>query len=185
MLTFLYEVPEHLVHIPHTDWLFSGWTASGVYQLARFPFSIPADEPQDQMGLFDSSRILANSTFQKTPGFKKTLRNYFDISKYSTPPLGRYGNTNKSPERGPYFTNLDAAFGKTTHFGGSRSLITRAEFFNLGSTWHSNVGKLFPDSTVTDSPFGTLITPIYGNLLLWNLLLWNPRLLQLTAQFNF
>jgi hypothetical protein len=181
VLTFLYEVPEHLVHIPHTDWLFSGWTASGVYQLASgFPFSIPAGEPQDQMGLFYAGRILANSTFQKTPGFKKTLRNYFDTSKYSTPPLGRYGNTNKSPERGPYFTNLDAAFGKTTHFGGSRSLITRAEFFNLGSTWHSSVGKLFPDSTVTDSTFGTLITPIYGNLSLWN-----PRLLQLTAQFNF
>lgn len=179
--TFLYQVPEHLVHIHDLDWLFSGWTASGVYQLpSGFPFAVYGGEPSDQMGEFYNGRILANSTYQNTSGFKRTLRDYFDTSKYSTPPLGRYGNTNKSPERGPYFTNLDAAFGKTTSFGRSRSLITRAEFFNVGSTWHANTGKVFPDSTVTDSNFGSLINPTYGNLSLWN-----PRILQLTAQFSF
>lgn len=179
--TYLYEVPEHLINVKGLNWLFSGWTASGVYQLASgFPFAVGAGEPADQMGEYYAGRILANSTYQNTPGFKRTLREYFDISKYSTPALGRYGNTNKSPERGPYFTNLDAAFGKTSHFGRSQSLITRAEFFNLGSTWHSNPGKVFPDSTVTDSTFGSLINPTYGNLSLWN-----PRILQLTAQYNF
>jgi hypothetical protein len=152
-----------------------------VYQLASgFPFAVYGNPSADQMGEYYGSRILANSTFQNAPGFKPTLGKYFDPTKYSTPALGRYGNTNKSPERGPYFTNLDASFGKTSRLGGSRNLITRVEIFNLGSTWHSNPGKLFPDSTVTDTNFGSLINPTYGNISLWN-----PHIVQLTAQFNF
>ncbi|MHB1936015.1 MAG: carboxypeptidase-like regulatory domain-containing protein [Acidobacteriaceae bacterium] len=179
--TYAYQVPDHLIHKKGLDLLSSGWTASGVYQLASgFPFAIYGNPSADQMGEYYGGRFLANSTFQTTPGFKSTLRKFFDTSKYSTPELGRYGNTNKSPERGPYFTNLDASFGKTTNLGGQRVLITRAEFFNLGSTWHANPGQLFPDSTVTDTNFGSLINPTYGNVSLWN-----PRILQLTAQFNF
>jgi hypothetical protein len=178
--TYSYEVPDHLVRKKGLDWLTSGWTATGVYQLASgFPYAIYGGEPADQMGEYYAGRILANSTYQKSPGFKKTLRYYFDTSEYSTPDLGRYGNTNKSPERGPYFTNLDATFGKVTHIASSQ-LLTRVEIFNLGSTWHSNTGQLFPDSTVTDSNFGSLINPTYGNVSLWN-----PRILQLTAQYTF
>jgi hypothetical protein len=179
--TYSYQIPDHLIRTKGLDWLVSGWTTSGVYQLASgFPFAVYGNPSADQMGEYYGSRILANSTFQNAPGFKPTLGKYFDPTKYSTPALGRYGNTNKSPERGPYFTNLDASFGKTSRLGGSRNLITRVEIFNLGSTWHSNPGKLFPDSTVTDTNFGSLINPTYGNISLWN-----PHIVQLTAQFNF
>lgn len=122
----------------------------------------------------------SNSTFHHSSGFSKTLAMNFDTSKYSTPALGRYGNTNKSPERTPYFTNLDASFGKTTHFNERLSLLLRAEIFNLGSTWHSNTNLLFPDSTVTDSNFGSPINQNYGSVSLWN-----PRTIQLTGQFSF
>ncbi|MGO8718787.1 MAG: carboxypeptidase regulatory-like domain-containing protein [Acidobacteriaceae bacterium] len=177
--TYAYQIPDHLIHTKGLDWLVSGWTTSGVYQRASgFPFAIYGNPSADQMGMYYASRILANSTYQTTPGFKSTLSKYFDTSKYSQPELGRYGNTNKSPERGPYFTNLDASFGKTTRLGGQRTLITRAEFFNLGSTWHAS--PQFPDSTVTDTNFGSLINRTYGNVSLWN-----PHTLQLTAQFNF
>lgn len=59
-------------------------------------------------------------------------------------------------------------------------MLLRAEVFNLGSTWHSSTSLLFPDSTVTDSNFGSLINPNYGSVSLWN-----PRTIQLTGQFNF
>jgi Carboxypeptidase regulatory-like domain len=180
--TYAYQVPRDLFHVRGMSWLLAGWSTSGVYQLASgFPFSIAGGESADQMGEYYASRILANSTYQNSAGFNKTLGENFDISKYSTPPLGRYGNTNKSPERTPYFENFDASFGKTTHIGERQALLIRAEIFNLGSTWHNdNNNLLFPDATVTDSNFGSLINPSYGAVSLWN-----PRTLQLTAQYSF
>jgi len=182
--TYAYEVPSNLFHVHDMNWLLAGWTASGVYQLASgFPFSINGGEPADQMGEYYASRILANSTFQNASGFSKSLGEWFDTSKYSTPPLGRYGNTNKSPERTPFFTNLDASFGKTTRVWESQALTIRADIFNLGSTWHSTAtgtDLLYPDATVTDSNFGSLVNATYGSVSLWN-----PRILQLTAQYTF
>jgi hypothetical protein len=179
--TYAYEIPRNIFHVSGLNWLLGGWTTSGVYQVASgFPFAIYGGEPADQMGEYYASRIMANSTYQNSSGFSKSLSENFDTSKYSTPPLGRYGNTNKSPERTPFYTNLDASFGKTTHLWERQALLIRAEIFNLGSTWHSNTGLLFPDSTVTDSNFGSLVNPSYSSVSLWN-----PRLLQLTAQYSF
>jgi len=182
VMPFTYEVPNY--HFAHKglDWLTGGWTASGVYQVGSgLPFAVYGGEPTDQMGEDYAGRILADSTYATPPHFKSTLKQSFYTAKYSTPPLGRYGNTNKSPERTPYIENLDASFGKTTNFEGGTSLMLRVEFFNLGSSWHSpNSGLLFPDSTVTDSNFGSLINPTYGNVSLWN-----PRKMQLTGQFTF
>jgi hypothetical protein len=178
--TYVYQVPEFF----HRGWLnavTAGWTASGIYQLSSgFPFAVYGGEPADQTAIYYAGRILANSTYQKSPGFKRSLNQWFDTSEYSTPALGRYGNTNKSPETTPFFTNLDAAFGKTTHMPGHTNLLIRAEIFNVGSTWHSNTGELFPNSTVTSTSFGALDNPTYGAISLWN-----PRIMQLTAQFTF
>ena len=174
-------MPTSIFHTNGLKWLVAGWSTSGVYQLASgFPFAVYAGEPADQMAEFYTGRFLANTTGQNSSGFKKTLGQNFETAKYSTPPLGRYGNTNKSPERTPFYTNLDASFGKTTPLGDRMSLMLRADVFNLGSTWHSNTGLLFPDSTVTDSNFGSLVNPSYGPVSLWN-----PRTIQLTGQFNF
>ena len=180
--TYAYEVPRDIFHVHGLNWLLSGWSTSGVYQLASgFPFAIPGGESADQMAENYAGRIEANSTYQNSPGFKRTLGENFDISKYSTPALGTYGNTNKSPERTPYFTNFDASFGKTTHLWEGQALMIRADIFNLGSTWHNNNNNLlFPDSTVTDSNFGSLVNANYGSVSLFN-----PRYIQLTAQFSF
>ena len=182
--TYSYQVPNNIFHMRGLNWLLAGWNTSGIYQVATgFPFAVYGGVSADQMAENYGSRYLANSTFHNSAGFKKSLGQNFDTSKYSTPELGRYGNTNKSVERTPYFTNLDASFGKTTHFGERTSLLIRADVFNLGSTWHSTtVGNdlLFPDSTVTDSNFGSLINTTYGSASLWN-----PRVLQLTGQITF
>jgi hypothetical protein len=179
--TYAYQIPDNLFHAHALNWLLTGWTTSGIYQLASgFPFSIGGNASADQMGEYYASRILANSTFHNSAGFHKSLSEAFDVSKYSSPELGRYGNTNKSPERTPFYTNLDASFGKTTHLWEKQSLMVRAEIFNLGSTWHSNSGALFPNTNLGSSSFGSLIDPNYGAVSLYN-----PRTIQLTAQYTF
>lgn len=179
--TYSYQLPKDMFHVHGLNWLLSGWSTSGIYQLASgFPFAVYAGNVPDQTAENYGSRYLANSTYHNRAGFKKTLGQNFDISKYSQPELGRYGNTNKSPERTPYFTNFDATFGKTTHLTDTTSLMIRADVFNLGSTWHSSTSLLFPDSTVTDSNFGSIVNPSYGSVSLEN-----NRTLQLTGQFNF
>jgi hypothetical protein len=188
--TYAYEVPKELFHLHGVDRLVSGWTTSGIYQVASgFPFSIAAGAQDDQTtgNSFYASRILANSTFQNTAGFHSSEGQAFDTSKYSAPELGRYGNTNKSPERTPYFTNFDASFGKRTQIWEGHTLLVRGDIFNLGSTWHNNgIGAphgsafLFPDATLTDATFGALGNPTYGHVSLFN-----PRVIQLTAQYTF
>jgi hypothetical protein len=179
--TYAYQVPYELFHTSALKWLLTGWTTSGIYQVASgFPFDIGGNPSADQMGEYYAGRILANSTYQNSPGFHKTLTEEFDISKYSTPALGRYGNTNKSPERTPYYTNLDASFGKTTRVAEGKSLMLRADIFNLGSTWHSNSYALFPNTSLGSSNFGSIVDPNYGAVSLFN-----PRTIQLTGQVTF
>jgi hypothetical protein len=179
--TYSYEVPHRIFSSNLLNLLAGGWTASGVYQLASgFPFAIYSGESADQMGEYYASRILANSTYQTSSAFKRSLTSWFDTTKYSTPPLGRYGNTNKSPERSPFYTNFDASFGKTTHIGERQSLLLRAEIFNVGSTWHSNLGELIPDEGATDTTFGSLVYSTFGGLSLYT-----PYTLQITAQYSF
>jgi hypothetical protein len=179
--TYAYQIPDHLLKGRLLNDLASGWTTSGVYQLASgFPFEVKSGVATDQMAENYTSRYTANSTFQTKSGFSKSLTEWFDISKYSVTPLGTYGNTNKSPERGPYYTDWDTSFGKTTHIGEQRTIVIRADFYNTASTWHDN--DVLPTSTVTSGVFGSFeATPAYGPLQVT----WAPRNLQLSAKFNF
>ncbi|MGA8909582.1 MAG: carboxypeptidase-like regulatory domain-containing protein [Acidobacteriaceae bacterium] len=183
--SYVYTVPDHLVASRWLNTIVTGWTTSGIYQLGSgLPFNVGASVSADQMGEYYTGRYNANSTFHTTPGFKRTLTEYFDTSKYSNPPLGRYGNTNKSPERTPYIQNLDANLGKTTHITESTSLLIRADVFNFGSTWHSPTSNdLFPSANVGNSNFGSLIPG--GDAPYGNISLWSPRVLQLTGQITF
>ncbi len=180
VVTYAYQVPDF--HFTHFNRLLTGWTASGIDQLSSgFPFAIGAGESQDQFSEFYAGRILANSTYQNSPGFRSTLTRDFDTSKYSTPALGRYGNTNKSPENTPFYADFNMSFGKTTTVYKGSTLMIRADIFNLGSTWHSSTGLLFPDSTVTDTTFGAFSnTTEYGATGLYN-----PRIIQMVAQYTF
>ena len=185
--TYSYIVPRLFANRT-LNWITAGWTSSGIFQLGSgLPFNIGAGEPADQMGEYYTGRFNADSTYHTRPGFKSTLTEYFDTSKYSTPPLGRYGNTNKSPERTPYIENFDANFGKTTHITERTSLLLRADYFNLFGSWHSptgpqgTAGLMFPSATVTNSNFGSLLQ----NEQVGNVSMWNPHILQLTGQFTF
>lgn len=188
--TYTYELPTgagHMLNMPHLNWLIGGWTTSGIYQIASgFPFGILGGAPQDQMTTSDwwgNQRIRANSTMHRRAGFHPTNAAWFDTTEYSTPVAGTYGNSPKSPERTPYFTNLDASFGKVFHVYDKHELKYRLEIFNLGSTWHSASNLLEPDASVPDANFGSLYTeigPQYGKTNLWA-----PHTIQMGLQYNF
>ncbi len=186
--TYDYQLPAgkgHLLDVPHFNWLVGGWTTSGIYQIASgFPFAVYGGVGEDQTtGNNWPGRYLANSTFQKNAGFHSSDTKWFDTSKYSQPELGTYGNSGKAPERTPYFTNFDASFGKVFKFTETQQLKYRLEMFNLGSTWHSSAQLLEPDSTVTDSTFGSLLTsatPAIGKANQFS-----PHRIQMSLQYNF
>ena len=184
--TYSYELPAgkgHALDVHGLNWLIGGWTTSGIYQIATgFPFAVFGGISQDQTSNNWPGRFLANSTFAKPVGFHSTLSRYFDTSRYSQPELGRYGNSGKGPERTPYYTNFDASFGKDFTITERQHVLYRAEIFNLGSTWHSNTSLMFPDSTVTDQNFGSLLG---SNPAIANANLFNPRIIQMGLQYTF
>ncbi|WP_420237025.1 carboxypeptidase-like regulatory domain-containing protein [Telmatobacter bradus] len=155
-----YELPAghgKAIDVQGFNWLVGGWTGGGVYTLASgFPFAINGGVGNDQTGA-SSSRYLANYSGTSTSGFKRTPNSWADPAKYSTPSLGTYGNTNKSPERGPYFTNLDLSLSKSTKIAKTQNLRIRMEIFNATSTWHSSTYQIIPSSaTAGGTTLGTL-----------------------------
>jgi len=186
--TYDYQLPAgagHWLNVPHFNWLVGGWTTSGIYQIGSgFPFAVYGGVSDDQTtGNNWPGRYLANSTFQNSAGFHSSNAEWFDTSKYSTPALGTYGNSGKEPERTAYFSNFDASFGKVFKITDEHQLKYRLEIFNVGSTWHSSTSLLEPDSTVTDSTFGSLLTsstPAIGKANQYS-----PYRIQMGLQYNF
>jgi len=146
-----------LIDVPHFNWLIGGWTGSGVYTVASgFPFAVYGGVGNDQTGA-SAGRYLANYSGASTPGFKRTPNSWADPARYATPSLGTYGDTNKSPERGPYFMNLDLSLSKSTKITETQSLRIRFEDFNATSTWHAVPYEIIPSSsTAGGSTLGTL-----------------------------
>lgn len=186
--TYTYELPAghgHGLDVKGLNWLLSGWTTSGIYQIASgFPFTVTGGVQNDQVSGNGgwAGRVRADYSGVHTTGFHSTLGQYFDTTQYEQPALGRYGNVSKGSVRTPYYTNFDASFGKTFAITERQKLLYRAEIFNLGSTWHNNSGYLFPDSNVASSTFGSLL---HSNPQIGNANLANPRIIQMGLQYTF
>lgn len=63
---------------------------------------------------------------------------YFDPSSLELPPAGFYGDVGRNTVIGPDLSTLDFSLSKTFSFWEERSLVFRAEFFNVLS--HANFG---------------------------------------------
>ena len=185
VMTYAYQLPfgRGNMTVKGLGWLIGGWTTSGIYKLSSgYPFAISAGLPNDDTGNSTASRIRANYT--RSGSFSKSmLSHYFDTAGFSAPPYGRYGATTRGFLRTPYYQDFDATFGKTFQLEGCYQLQYRAEIFNLGSTWHSSTGLLHPDSTLSDSTFGSLLTAVSPAI--GNANLFNPRIIQMGMQFTF
>ena len=78
---------------------------------------------------------------------------YLDISPYSAPTKGTYGNIGVGTERGPGMSRFDLSFSKQFHFTERRFFELRAEAFNLTNT---PIFQSPASQTITSTLFGQI-----------------------------
>ncbi len=182
--TYAYTLPfgHGRFDVKGLGWLIGGWTTSGIFKRSSgFPYELSAGLSNDDTGNSTPGRIRPNYTPSGT-FTKSTLTHYFDTAGFTSPVYGRYGNTTRGFLRTPYYQDFDASFGKIFQIKERHQLQYRAEFFNLGSTWHSSQGLLHPNATVTSTSFGSFYG---GNPSIGHANLFNPRLIQMGLQYTF
>lgn len=173
------------------NWILGGWKASGIYSLTSgrsftaYGCSVCGF---DEMGLVFGSRYRPNQTGDANSGFTRSDTQWFNTSVFSLAPQGTYGNESKGELRGPFYEDLDLSFAKVFSVTERQNFEFKFEMFNAGSTWHH--GAWFPDSTVTDPTFGSLVprqssadavspsTWARDNL-------WQGHTIQLSAKYSF
>jgi hypothetical protein len=171
------------------NWILGGWTISGIYSLTSGrSFSVYgySGASFDQVGLPFTGRYRANIDGNARSGFTQNTGEWFNTSVFSYPEVGTYGDSGKGILRGPYFEDLDLAFGKTFPITERHKLQFRAEIFNTGSNWHQNQSNLIPGSSLGNCNFGAI-----ANIGACNpgispgALLWTPRTLQFSLVYSF
>jgi hypothetical protein len=159
----------------------SGWELSGITRFSTgFPITLinysdtslwgtqsngvnnmPADEPNYQAGSLQLNH---------NPRDKKA---YFNTNLFSLPSSGDPGNARRRFFSGPGIDNYDMSLQKSLKFSDSRSLLVRAEAFNVFN--HAQFcGPQSVNGDITDSSeFGAVVSAAA------------PRLLQLAAKLVF
>jgi outer membrane receptor protein involved in Fe transport len=134
--------------------LLSGWQLNGILRLlSGTPFTITSDAT--------SCDCPGNGQFgeQVAPvHYPHSLGQWFSTSSFAPPPANQFGNVGRNSVRGPTLKQYDFSLFRGFHIWESVELQARGEFYNLTNT--PNFSN--PDSTVTDSTFGT-ITSTTGN----------------------
>ena len=85
-------------------------------------------------------------------GFKQSVSEWFNTAAFAVPAPYTFGNEGRNNLTGPAFKNFDFITYKDFPIKERFTVQFRAEFFNILN--HANFG--LPDSTVTDSNFGTI-----------------------------
>ncbi len=176
------------------NWLVGGWEVSGTYTAASgMPYTISAfSGGTDQIGLNRPGDIRPNVVGDPNSG-STSIYQMFNTAAFVAPVAGRFGNLGHNTMRTPYFMDTDIAFGKNFHMTERNELEYKLEIYNLGSTWHSNPGVMYPDATLSDSPAGCTVgasgTCAFGSLVPLNgagkLNLWTPRTIQMSLVYKF
>lgn len=89
-----------------------------------------------------------------SPGFKKTLNNWFDKTMYVVPPQFTYGRVLANTLQSDAFRQYDASIFKNFALKESSTLSFRAEFFNLPNTTSFNA----PNATIDATAGGSITT---------------------------
>jgi hypothetical protein len=169
----------HLVH-GSNRWG-NGWEISGIARFSTgFPVTLtnfgdtslwgtqsnginnlPVDEPSTQAGPLELNRNPRNGA------------SYFNTALFSVPSLGDPGNARRRFFSGPGIDNYDMSLQKSLSLSESRSLVLRAEAFNVFN--HAQFyGPQAVNGNITDNTeFGNVVSAAA------------PRLLQLAAKLLF
>ncbi len=162
------------------DRLFGGWQANGIVTFADgTPFTVGC-RCGDRSQTGDTRNTMRmNTTGNPLPsGFQQTRTQWFDTSKFVTPPLGTLGTGGRNTLRSTGQRATDFSLFKNNRLTERATLQFRAEFFNLFSSHFYS--PVFPASNAQATNFGSLL-PVGGD----SGDLFNPRIIQFGLRLVF
>jgi hypothetical protein len=94
------------------------------------------------------------------PASQQTNSHFFNVSAFSLPPIGSFGDASRGSIVGPAFFNVNAAFGRRMHFGpdGRDQFEMRLEVQNLANT--ANFSNVITVVDATDAGVVTGAKPM-------------------------
>lgn len=153
----------------------NGWETTGIVQLQSgdaLTVISSADTSGTALGQdraqYNGAAPYAGGTCSSSSG---PCRSFLNISSFSVPANGTFGNVQKGQFRGPHYLNWDAGIYRIFPIHESLSLQFRAEYFNVLN--HTNLAD--PVNDVAASGFGTVISN--GN--------YTPRIAQFSLKLRF
>jgi hypothetical protein len=164
-----------------TKALLDGWQLAGIGFVvsgapAAVTFSTTDAGGTDTLGGGDAVRV--NLTCDpKLPRGQRNENRWFDTSCFARPARGEIGNAPRQMIRHPGIQNLDLSLSKSFAAGQARTLLFRAEAYNvLGLTRRTAVtsARFDPQGNQVNAAFGTLGLPT-----------GEARVIQLSLRFRF
>lgn len=189
--SYLYELPVgkgKKFSLGPANWIIGNWQTSGVLTFASgYPFSVfccSRSPSNDLTGNPFSDRLRANIG-PSSGSFHKSLKELYDISRYTAPAVGTLGNLSRNTLRAPMIRQANVSFIKEFPINERNRFEYRLDIFNFGSSWHTGtrvpVHKVGPVS----SSFGALIPLTGPNVPLGERILWTPRTVQMALRYTF
>lgn len=157
------------------DRLLNGWSLSSILTWqGGFPFSVFSGYDNSFSAVYEDRPDFTGTNIHEaelSPSrpHGQLISEWFNTSLFAPNQVGTFGNVGKNFLRGPGFFNTDLALLKDTKISERVSLQFRAEFFNA----FNNVNFNNPDSTLTDSAFGQILSA------------QDPRILQFALKLLF
>jgi hypothetical protein len=168
------------------DRLIGGWQSNGIVTFSDgTPFTVGCF-CGDRTQTFGFNVSRPNLIGNPLPsGYRQTITQLFDTSKFELPPLGTLGTAGRNILRSSGQRATDFSVFKNNKIGERVNLQFRAEFFNLFSSHF--YFPLFPNNNFSDFNFGSFIAkarpgqppPQDSGLL------FNPRVIQFALRLSF
>jgi hypothetical protein len=189
--SYVYELPVgkgKKFSLGVANWILGDWKASGVITLAGgVPASIfccSSSSANDLSGNPFANRLRANISAPNA-GFHKSLTEWYDISRYSVPALGTFGNQSRNTIRIPMTRQANISFLKDISLFERHKFEYRLDIFNFLSSWHT--GGRFPVDTVgpASTSFGSILPLTAPFNAMGERVLWTSRTIQMALTYRF
>ncbi len=132
--------------------LAGGWQANAIVTLTDgFPLSAEAKSANQQRRIGDDEQLRPNLIAGgNTNPVTGDPDRWFDVSQFTPPALGYFGNVGRNTVTTPGFASVDLSIFKNVALGGSRRLQLRIETFNLFN--RVNFGIPDMDAFINEQP---------------------------------
>jgi outer membrane receptor protein involved in Fe transport len=147
-----YELPWGRDRKGVTGLVVAGWQINGILTLLDgFPLSVEAKSANQQRRIGDDEQLRPNLI----PGGNDNPvtgdpNRWFDISQFTPPELGYFGNVGRNTVTSPGVAQVDASFFKAISLRGAQRLQVRIEIFNLLN--RANFGVPDMDAFINEQP---------------------------------